>query len=98
MPQQQPDDSAPAADGIACDCGTTRGCRIEAVLSVDERGQVLLPKDVRQKAGMRPGDKLALIGWERDGSICCLALMKVEELSGFVEGILGPLMQQQERT
>lgn len=97
MPRQESDDDMATPDGIACDCGPARGCRIEAVLSVDERGQVLLPKDVRQKAGMRPGDKLALIGWEREGAICCLALMKVEELSGFVEDILGPMMQPQER-
>ncbi len=97
MPSHQSGDDLSTADGIDCNCGPARGCRIEAVLSVDDRGQVLLPKDVRQKAGMQPGDKLALIGWERDGNICCLALMKVEELSGFVEGVLGPLMQPQER-
>jgi hypothetical protein len=32
-----------------------------------------------------------------NGSICCLALMKAENLSGMVKDILGPLMQQQEK-
>lgn len=80
----------------SCECGPVRGCRIEAVLSVDERGQMVLPKDVREKAGIRAGDKLALIGWERDGRICCLALMKVENLSGVVKDVLGPLMQERD--
>ena len=69
------------------------GCRVEAVLSVDDRGQMVLPKDVREKAGIKTGDKLALISWERDGSICCLALMKAENLSGMVKDALGPLIE-----
>ena len=79
------------------ECSCTPGCKVEAVLSVDERGQMVLPKDVREKAKIKTGDKLALISWEKDGSICCLALMKVENLSGMVKDVLGPLMQEQER-
>jgi hypothetical protein len=48
---------------------------------------------VRQKAGIGTGDKLALISWERNGEVCCLALMKVGNLSGMVRGILSPLVQ-----
>ena len=83
--------------GGVCECTPGSGCRVEAVLSVDERGQMVLPKDVREKAGIRTGDKLALISWSRDGDVCCLALMKVENLSGMVKDILGPLMQEQEK-
>jgi antitoxin PrlF len=85
-------------DGTTGSCGCTpgSGCTIEAVLSVDERGQMVLPKDVRQKAGIGSGDKLALISWEKDGEVCCLALMKVGSLSGMVREILGPLVQDQE--
>lgn len=73
-------------------CGPSGAYRVEAVLAVDERGQMVLPKDVRERAGIRPADKLALISWERDGSVCCLALMKVENLSGMVKGVLDPMM------
>jgi antitoxin PrlF len=83
--------------GGECECTPGSGCRVEAVLSVDERGQMVLPKDVREKAGIRTGDKLALISWTRNGEVCCLALMKVENLSGMVKDILGPLMQEQEK-
>lgn len=78
--------------GSPCGCTPGSGCQVEAVLSVDDRGQMVLPKDVREKAGIRTGDKLALISWEREGRICCLALMKADSLSGMVKGILGPLM------
>ena len=53
---------------------------------------MVLPKDVRERAGISSGDKLALISWERDGGICCLALMKVENLSNMVKGVLSPMM------
>ncbi len=35
--------------------------KIEAVVSVDERGQMVLPKELRQRAGIGPGDKIALV-------------------------------------
>jgi antitoxin PrlF len=95
MPPKKSDDAMAHPKGPSCECGPVHGCRVEAVLSVDERGQMVLPKDVREKAGIRTGDKLALISWEQDGSICCLALMKAENLSGMVKDILGPLMQEQ---
>lgn len=80
---------------MSCSCNP--GCRVEAVLSVDERGQMVLPKDVREKAGIRTGDKLALISWERDGSICCLALMKADSLNSMIKDVLGPLLNEPER-
>ena len=47
-------------------CGTqasNTGCgfKIESVISVDERGQMVLPKDLRERAGIQPGDKMALV-------------------------------------
>ena len=96
MPPKKSVDGMGRSKDPSCECGPIRGCRVEAVLSVDERGQMVLPKDVREKAGIRTGDKLALISWEKDGSICCLALMKVENLSGMVKDVLGPLMQEQD--
>lgn len=68
------------------------GCTVEAVLTIDDRGQMVLPKDVRERANIKPGDKLALVSWEKDDSICCLALLKTEHLSGMVKDILTPLM------
>jgi antitoxin PrlF len=80
----------PLDDNVKCSPGS--GCKVEAVLSVDERGQMVVPKDIREKALIKTGDKLALISWERNGGICCLALIKVENLSGMVKDVLGPLM------
>ena len=68
-------------------------CGVEALVTVDGRGQMVLPKDVREAAGIRPGDKLALIAWRRGGAVCCLTLVKADELRGMVRSKLGPLMK-----
>ena len=92
MPPRKSHEETSRIEASTCDCGALPCCRVEAVLGVDERGQMVLPKDVREKAGIRTGDKLALISWTRDGTVCCLALMKVENLSGMVKDVLAPLM------
>jgi AbrB family looped-hinge helix DNA binding protein len=91
MAKKNSDKTSPS-DDIQCNCSQGSGCRVEAVLTIDERGQMVLPKDLRERAEIKPGDKLALISWEKNGGICCLALMKVENLSGMVKDVLGPLM------
>jgi len=68
------------------------GCRVESLVTVDDRGQMVLPKELRDRAGIRGGDKLAVIGWEKEGKVCCLSMIRVEELSAMVKGVLGPLM------
>jgi len=72
----------------------SRCCKVESIVSVDERGQMVLPKEVRDAAGIRPGDKLALILWKKDEEVCCLSLIKVDALTGMVKGMLGPLMKE----
>ncbi|MDD1724233.1 MAG: AbrB/MazE/SpoVT family DNA-binding domain-containing protein [Methanospirillum sp.] len=85
-------DGKSSSDDKQCGCSQKAGCKVESVLTVDDRGQMVLPKDVRERADIKPGDKLALISWEKEGSICCLALMKTENLSGMVKDVLSPLM------
>ena len=77
-----------------CDSGspTPSCCRIESLISVDERGQMVLPKELRDKANIKAGDKLALVSWEKDGEICCLSLIKADYLAERVKEFLGPVM------
>ena len=65
-------------------------CSVEAVVTVDSRGQIVLPKELRSAAGIRAGDKLAVVAMQSEGRVCCLSLMKVEQLAGTVKDILGP--------
>jgi AbrB family looped-hinge helix DNA binding protein len=69
-------------------------CGIEAIVTVDARGQLVLPKEVRDLAGIRPGEKLAVVIMKNEGRLCCLSLMKTEALSNAVRDVLAPAMQE----
>jgi len=75
-------------------CGKMSCCKVDALISVDERGQMVLPKEVRDKAGIHTGDKLALVSWEKDGKVCCLTLIKADEFGEMVKGLLSPMMKE----
>jgi len=64
--------------------------RIEGVATIDERGQMVIPKAIRDRMGLRAGDKLAISVMESDGKPCCLTLIRTEELAQRVREILGP--------
>ncbi|MFC1953668.1 HgcAB-associated protein HgcC [Chloroflexota bacterium] len=68
-------------------------CRVEALISVDDRGQMILPKDLRQKANIHAGDKLAVTSWGKDGNVFCVILTKAEDLTSLVKKTLEPVMQ-----
>jgi AbrB family looped-hinge helix DNA binding protein len=69
-------------------------CKVDAVVTMNSKGQIVLPKDVRERAKVRNGDKLALIGYERDGEICCIILVKADKLGSTVKGFLGPMLKE----
>jgi len=78
-----------------CNCGPGNCCKVDAIVSVDERGQMVLPKDLRDKAGIKAGDKLAVVTMnDKDGKTCCLSLIKVESLTSMVKDMLGPVMDE----
>lgn len=77
-----------------CCAGEACCCRVESIVSVDERGQMVLPKEIRERIGIRPGDKLALVSWEKGGRVCCVSMIPVADLTGMVKDMLGPLMQE----
>lgn len=68
-------------------------CCVNAVVSVDERGQMVLPKEIREKADIKAGEKLALVTWDGTEGLCCIALIKADRLAGMVRNLMGPMMQ-----
>ncbi|MEE9150681.1 MAG: HgcAB-associated protein [Thermoplasmata archaeon] len=81
----------------AC-CGPVDGdmscCKVESVVSVDDRGQMVLPKEIRERANIHAGDKLAVISMEKGGEVCCISLIKVGEFEEMVKNFLGPMMKE----
>jgi len=84
---------AKEAKNEAC-CEPAQCCKVEAMVSVDERGQMVLPKELRDKVGIRPGDKLAVVSMQKDGKTCCISLIKADAFSEMVKGMLGPMMEE----
>lgn len=74
------------AKGMEC-------CRIDAIIAIDGRGQIVLPKEVREKAGVKAGDKFAVISFESGGKVCCISLVKADDFAETVKGMLGPMMK-----
>jgi bifunctional DNA-binding transcriptional regulator/antitoxin component of YhaV-PrlF toxin-antitoxin module len=54
---------------------------------------MVLPKDLRERANIRAGDKLALISWQKDGEVCCFTLIKTDDLADRVKEFLGPVLK-----
>ena len=74
------------------DCCPREELKVGAIVSVDDRGQMVLPKDIREKLDLRAGEKLAVVTKERDGKVCCIYLFRTDELLGMVRDRLGPLL------
>ncbi len=73
-------------------------CSVESIISVDERGQMVLPKELRDRAKIKAGDKFALVSWDKNGEVCCLYLIKTDYLAETVKGFLSPMTDKSERS
>ena len=68
-------------------------CRIDAVITMDPKGQIVLPKDLREKANIKPNDKIAVVACEKNGEVCCIMMVKAERFRGALTETLGPLLK-----
>jgi len=62
------------------------------------KGQVVIPKKLRRKYGIKPGTKVAFI--DNDGDIVLKALTKeyFDSFAGFLKGdVLGELMKEKKK-
>jgi AbrB family looped-hinge helix DNA binding protein len=77
-----------------CQPNEISSCSVESIITIDERGQMVLPKDIRERAEIKPGDKLALLCLRKGDKVCCLSLIKVDVLEDMVKSRLGPVMNE----
>ena len=75
----------------------TKSFSIEAVVSCDERGQLVLPKDLRRRLGIAAGEKLALMNFKTSDDDFCLTLIKAEALNNLIKEYLKPVVQQMKK-
>ncbi|MBI4362122.1 MAG: AbrB/MazE/SpoVT family DNA-binding domain-containing protein [Euryarchaeota archaeon] len=69
------------------------GMRVEAVVSVDERGQLVLPAALRSGMGIRAGDKFAVVTHQMGSRTAGITLLKVEDLAAALKEHLGPMFE-----
>lgn len=69
-------------------------CKVDAVVTIDSRGQLVLPKDLREKAKLKPNDKLAVMSFEQDGEIYCIIMVKAEKLGNTLKSFLSPMLKE----
>ena len=70
-----------------------KGCTVDAVVTMDTKGQIVLPKELREKANLKPNDKLAIIGCGKKDDICCIIMIKTEKLGNTLKEFLGPILE-----
>lgn len=65
-------------------------CSVEGIVTIDARGQMVLPKELRERAGITPGDRFAVVFSERKGSVCCITLIKKDHLDSYITSLVHP--------
>lgn len=79
----------------SCNCrgrNSLDGCRVEAVVSIDARGQMVLPKELRERAGFRAGQRLALLSWSKEDRLCCVTIQDADAIAEVLRRAYGPLL------
>ena len=54
----------------------SKGKHMFGTVKIGEKGQILIPKEAREVFGLKPGDKLLMLGDEKRG----IALIKMDDV------------------
>jgi AbrB family looped-hinge helix DNA binding protein len=73
--------------GLSC-------CHVEGIVTVDSRGQIVLPKSLRDKMELNKGDRLVVIAMKDKGKINSISLMRADTVDNMVKIVLKPTMEQ----
>ncbi len=84
---EQREDCCPSSEeGSSC-------CHVEGVVTVDSKGQIVLPKSLRENMGLKEKDKLIVVGMKDKGKITSISLFKSEAMDDMVKIMLKPVME-----
>lgn len=67
--------------------------RFEGLLTVGERGQVVLPKALRNEAKIDAGDRLVVVCVGK-GEKSFILLLKAERVSEMLKRVFGPILKE----
>ncbi len=72
-------------------------CSVTAIVGIDEKGQLVLPKDIRNSIGLKAGDKLAVVSMGGKEESCCLMLMRADSLNDAVRVKIDMVLGKKEK-
>ena len=67
---------------------------IEGIVTVDARGQIVLPKAARTALGLDAGSKLAVVIKQSGGKPCCITLMPTNALEDRVREVVDSVPEE----
>ncbi|MHA2358372.1 MAG: HgcAB-associated protein HgcC [Candidatus Heimdallarchaeaceae archaeon] len=69
-------------------------CHVEGVVTVDSKGQIVLPKSLRENMDIKEKDKLIVVGMIDKGKVTSISLFKAEKMDNMVKIMLKPIMKE----
>ncbi|MFW9852933.1 MAG: HgcAB-associated protein HgcC [Candidatus Thorarchaeota archaeon] len=69
-------------------------CHVEGVVTVDAKGQIVLPKSLRENMDIKEKDKLIVVGMREKGKVTSISLFKAEKMDNMVKVMLKPIMEE----
>jgi len=76
----------------ADNCNSDECYEIEAVISFDERGQLVFPKDVRKKFDLKAGEKFVMVSCTNEQGLCCFTMVKTEAINKLIGSSIGSMV------
>ena len=77
----------------------TKDSHIYGIVTVGERGQIVIPKEARNRFNIKPKEKLLILGPPRlHGEKGVLVLMKAEDMREFALSVLGAFKEHNDET
>ena len=84
---EQKGDCCPSSEeGLSC-------CHVEGVVTIDSKGQIVLPKSLREDMGLKEKDKLIIVSMKDKGKIASISLFKSKAMDNMVKIMLKPVME-----
>lgn len=87
MKIEKREDCCPSSEeGLSC-------CHVEGVVTVDSKGQIVLPKSLRDDMEIQEKDKLIVVSMKDKGKINSISLFKARTMDNMVKIMLKPVMK-----
>jgi len=65
-----------------------------SIVTISTKFQVVIPQEVREKLGLKPGQKIIVV--EKDGVVHMIPEKPLKELRGFVKGVTTENLREEE--